>query len=80
MKKNKCASCGGILVRQKIDYEKKVGEKRALFEAVPAWVCTSCDEVWLDAKVAEKMEQIFKKSLKPTRWVRIPLWSLARLA
>ncbi|MBF0104711.1 MAG: YgiT-type zinc finger protein [Deltaproteobacteria bacterium] len=79
MKKNACAKCGGILVKQKIDYEKKVGEKRALFEAVPASVCTSCDEVWLDAMVAEKIEEIFNKSLKPTRWVKVPLWSLSRL-
>ncbi len=80
MKNSKCANCGGVLVKQKIDYERKTGAKRALFEAVPALVCTSCDEIWLDAKVAEKIEKIFQKSIKPTRWVKIPIWSLARLA
>lgn len=80
MKNESCANCGGLLVPQKIEYEKKIGEKRMLFEDVPASVCASCDEIWIEGKIAEKMEGIFHKGIRPTRWVKIPIWSLSRAA
>ena len=80
MKKENCANCDGTLVRRKIEYDKKIGEKRVLFEDVPALVCSSCDEVWFDGKVAEKMERLFQKGIKPTRWVKVPIWSFSRAA
>ena len=80
MKKGKCAKCGGILLLKKIDYDKKVGEKRMLFENVPTLVCSSCDEIWLDGKIVEKMERVFQKGVKPTRWISIPVWSFPKAA
>ena len=80
MKKERCANCCGILVLQKVNYEKKVGEKRVLFEEVPALVCSSCDEIWIEGKVAEKMERIFQKGSKPVRWIKIPIWSFPKAA
>lgn len=80
MKPKTCANCGGALVKQEIDYEKKVGNRRALFENVPAQVCTRCEEVWLDASVAEKIEKLFWKSLRPKKWLRIPILSLSKLS
>ncbi len=80
MKKNRCASCGGTLVAQKICYDKKVGKRMFSFEDVPALVCSACDEVWMDGKTVEKMEKILHKGLKPTRWARVPIWSLSRAA
>lgn len=80
MKKEKCANCGSLLVPQRINYDKKIGDKRVLFEDVPALVCSSCDEVWIEGKVVEKMERLLQKGTKPTRWVKIPIWSLAKAA
>ena len=80
MKKERCANCNGILMVQKVDYEKKVGRKRVLFEEVPALVCSSCEEVWLEGKTAEKMERIFNKGQRPSRWVKIPIWSFSKAA
>ena len=80
MKKEHCANCSGILISRKIDYDKKIGSKRVLFQDVPASVCSSCDEVWIEGKVAEKMEKLFAKGKKPTRWIKIPIWSLSRPA
>jgi len=79
-KKEKCADCGGVLVLQKVTYDKKADGKRVVFENVPAAVCSSCDEVWIEGKVAEKMEKIFRKGEKPTRWLKVPLWSLSKAA
>lgn len=80
MKKERCANCGGILLFQKVEYDKKIGDKRILFEDVPALVCSSCEEVWIDGKVAEKMEKIFQKGNRPTRWIKIPIWSFSKAA
>lgn len=80
MKKRKCGNCGGFLIPKKTAYEKRVGMKRVLFEDVPSMVCPYCDEVWIDGKVAEKIERIFKKGVKPTRWISIPVCSLSRAA
>ena len=80
MKKELCATCGGTLVKDTISYDKKIGRKRVLFEDVPAKVRSSCDEVWIDGKVAEKMERLFHKGKKPVRWISIPVWSLSRAA
>lgn len=80
MKKEQCAQCGGTLLHKTISYDKKVGAKRVLFEDVPALVCSDCDSVWMDGKVAEKMEEIFHNGKEPTRWATIPIWSLAKAA
>lgn len=80
MKREQCASCGGILVARKVTYEKIVGIQRVLFEQVPARVCSACDEVWIDGKIAEKMERLFRKKLHPTRWLKIPVLSFSRAA
>jgi YgiT-type zinc finger domain-containing protein len=78
MKKELCVNCGGILIKQLVEYEKTVGSKKMLFEDVPALVCSCCDEIWIDGKVAEKMERIFKKNIKPKRYITLPVWSLSR--
>lgn len=80
MKKEKCANCGGLLVAQKIMYEKNVGGRRVFFEDVPARICSNCDEIWIDGKTAEKMERIYQKGLKPTRRITLPVWSLSKVA
>ena len=80
MKKEKCANCGSNLVSRKVEYDKKVGQKRVLFESVPASVCLSCDEVWLDGKVAEKMEQLFRAEIKPIKWLKIPIYPFSQAA
>lgn len=77
MKKEKCASCGGLVIPKKVEYEKKMGSHRLLFEQVPAKVCTSCDEVWIEGKIAEKMEKLFQKGIKPTRRITVPVWSFS---
>ena len=68
------------MVPQKISYDKKVGRRMLGFENVPALVCSACDEVWLDGKIAEKMEKIARKGSKPTRWIKVPIWSLSHAA
>ena len=80
MKTKKCAACGGVLVGKKVEYEKCVGTKRMFFENVPASVCVSCDEIWLEGKVAEKIEKVFQKSLKPKTWIKVPVWSFSKAA
>ncbi|MBI2339008.1 MAG: YgiT-type zinc finger protein [Deltaproteobacteria bacterium] len=80
MKKERCANCGGKLLPRRVEYEKIIGRHRALFDEVPANVCLECDEIWLDGKIAEKMERLFYKGAKPTRKVTIPVWSLAKVA
>ncbi len=77
MKKNLCANCGGKLKAKKIEYEKKMGEKRAIFDDVPAHVCSECHEVWIDGKVLEKIESIFLKGTKPKKWLKVPVWSFS---
>ncbi len=59
-----------------ITHQKSWGGDLYEFENVPAMVCKQCDEVWLDAEVAQLMERIIEQPPKPTRFHQVPVFSL----
>lgn len=77
--KRKCPNCGGMMVAKQIEYEKKIGSKRMLFEDVPADVCVSCEEVWIDGKVLQNLEKVFLKPKKTSRYLSIPVLSYSKV-
>lgn len=79
-KRNYCAACGGILVKDIIRYDKRCGNDVAIFEKVPAETCPQCGEVWIDGKVMEKIERLFLKKSKPQYKISIPVWELKKAA
>lgn len=48
-----------------ITYEIIVGEELFQIEDVPALVCRSCGEEWVDAEVRENLEQMVAENTRP---------------
>ncbi|MBI2340147.1 MAG: type II toxin-antitoxin system MqsA family antitoxin [Deltaproteobacteria bacterium] len=78
-KSDRCASCGGLLMSKKINFDQHWGSDIVVFEAVPARVCVLCGEVWLSSPVLKKMDRILLERRKPCRRLSVPVWSLERL-
>lgn len=68
-----------MMVAKEIEYEKKIGSKRMLFEDVPADVCVSCEEIWIDGKVLQNLEKVFLKPKKTSRYLSIPVLSYSKV-
>ena len=41
--------------------------------------CATCGGI-LIGKTAERMEKLLQKGKKPTRWMKIPIWSFSKAA
>lgn len=78
-KKNICAYCGGLLVKKRVNYEHRWGEKLVAFENVPARECPQCGSVWIAGKVLESMDRVLVSGERPAHRLSIPVWSFARL-
>ena len=77
-KNGKCAVCGGRLLSKLVKHDQHWGEQLVVFEDVPANVCLSCGEVWLDAKIVRAMNNLLVIHAKPTRTIDVPVWNLAK--
>jgi YgiT-type zinc finger domain-containing protein len=79
MHPEKCSICGGRLERQTITHQQHWGPDVAEFENVPALVCVQCGEVWLEAPVAQLLEQIVRQKPEPKRYHQVPVFAFNEL-
>jgi YgiT-type zinc finger domain-containing protein len=54
----KCALCGGKTKHKKVDIPTKIDDKFIVLKGVPAYVCSQCDEIYYDIKVARALEEV----------------------
>jgi YgiT-type zinc finger domain-containing protein len=76
--KNRCAECGGALDEKVITHTQPWGDELYRFEDVPARVCRQCGHVWLSAEVSQRIDEIIRTRPEPLRYVKVPVFSLAR--
>ncbi|MCU0641504.1 MAG: YgiT-type zinc finger protein [Candidatus Margulisbacteria bacterium] len=53
-----CEACGGALALEKVNLEDYQGGKLYMMEAVPAYVCQECGEVWVPEPLMEEFEKM----------------------
>ena len=73
----RCAVCGGALEATMITHEVKRGTDIYLFQHVPAKVCTTCREMWIDEEVLQQIDQL-RASGVPVRTVETPVYDFPR--
>ena len=78
-RKGKCGECGGTLERKAITHIQPWGAELFRFEEVPASVCIQCGHVWLSAEISQLMDKIIQKHIKPKKYQKVPVFSLAEL-
>jgi YgiT-type zinc finger domain-containing protein len=54
----RCYLCGGRTVRRFVTAENWWGDKLALVENVPAWVCDECGEAYFDAETCRQLDRL----------------------
>jgi YgiT-type zinc finger domain-containing protein len=81
-----CSFCGGALEERLVHHEYRWAWKLErqgklfVFEDVPARVCRQCGEKYFDAHVVKAMERAVLHQLKPTRILRVPLFTYPDVA
>ena len=73
----RCAVCGGSLRNTLITHEEKRNGRIYLFQKVPAEVCSSCGEIWIEEATLRIIDWLILKG-KPLRKVETPVYNFAR--
>lgn len=74
---HQCPECGGTMRLQTITHEERGADGTLyVFENVPAWVCEQCGEIYLDAAVDAKLDEIVERQA-PTRTIEAPVYDYA---
>ena len=71
-----CAICGGGLKKTTITHEEKRAGKLCLFQHVPAHVCQTCGEVWIDERTLQEIDRLIEKG-EPVRTVKTPVYDMS---
>ena len=75
-----CYFCGGTPVQKSITAENWWGDRLALVEDAPAWVCDTCGEVYFDAETARRFDDLRRRPPQEQRVVAIPVYAFAETA
>ncbi len=70
MRPTHCTHCGTALMETPILYEIIVEEELFQIEDVPALVCRSCGEQWIEDEVRRNLEQMVKENTSPDSYVQ----------
>jgi YgiT-type zinc finger domain-containing protein len=72
----KCPECGGRFDKKLITHYQPWGEDIYRFENVPALVCVQCGEVFLEAEISQKIDEIISSKHTPIRYDKLPVFTL----
>jgi YgiT-type zinc finger domain-containing protein len=72
-----CAECGGTLEKKTITHTQPWGDRLCRFQDVPALACVQCGRVWLSAETSQAMDEIIRTQPAPTKYEKVPVFSLA---
>jgi YgiT-type zinc finger domain-containing protein len=64
-KNQRCAVCGGELQATTITHEEKRGIHLSLFQNVPAKVCATCGEIWIDEETLRELDRLIAEDYRP---------------
>ena len=78
-KARKCGECGGTLVKKTVTHVQPWGEDLCRLEEVLASVCVQCGHIWLSAEISQLIDKIIQKHIKPKKYQKVPVFSLAEL-
>lgn len=62
--KNKCPLCGGDKKAGQTIYSVDLGFGVVVIRNVPATICSQCNEEWIDAVTAKKLEKMVSMARK----------------
>ena len=71
----RCFLCGGKTARSLVTAENWWGEKLALIEGVPAWVCEDCGEQYFDAETSKRLDTLRQVPPSAARTVQVPVYA-----
>lgn len=71
-----CFYCGGSVKERLMTREVRWQGQLFIFENVPMGVCLQCGEKVLKPKVAKTIDRIVQEQKKPTKIVKVPVYSL----
>ncbi len=70
----KCVFCGGKLEKKIVTFSYGEENKYLLIKDVPAEVCKSCGEKIYTPEVSEKLLELAKEKIKPSKTVEVPVY------
>ena len=70
MRPTHCTKCGTALMEAAITYEIIVQEELFQIDDVPALVCRSCGEEWIEEEVRQNLEQLVAENSNPGHHVQ----------
>lgn len=72
----RCGGCGGNLQATTITHEERRGSQLYLFQNVPALVCASCGEIWIEETTLQQIDWLITEG-QPVRKQETPVFDLA---
>lgn len=76
--KERCAVCGQKLCQTTITHEVRQEANIYLFQNVPAQVCKTCGEVWIEEITLQEIDRLIKEG-EPIRKVETPVYDFVRV-
>ena len=76
MKGDACEFCEGETKQQRVLARFRFSEETIYVENVPAWVCSRCGELYFDAPVYKRLEEIARHRERIERVISFPLAEL----
>jgi YgiT-type zinc finger domain-containing protein len=74
----RCYLCGGKTALRLVTAENWWGEKLALVEDVPAWVCEDCGEAYFEAGVCQKLDKLREMPPPARQTIEVPVYAFPR--
>ena len=74
----RCVFCGAQTELRRVTAENWWGEKLALVEDVPAWVCVSCGEPFFDAETCKLLDRMRSHPPAVRRTVEVPIYAFSQ--
>lgn len=75
-RKTRCAVCGGKLRSTTIIHEERQETRLCLFQNVPAQVCTTCGEIWIEDATLREVERLLREG-EPVHMMQTPVYDFA---
>ncbi len=73
----RCYFCGGKTELRRVTAENWWGEKLALVENVPAWVCTDCGEPYFEAETCKQLDRLRAAPPPARKTVEVPVYAFS---
>ncbi len=68
---NQCPLCKGLKIDGTTTFTVDLIQSLVVVRDVPAKVCKQCNEIWIDDKIAEKLEKITENIRKHPKQIEV---------